>query len=112
MAKDASLATAALLRAGEVFAEQLGQPERAIAAYERVLERESGNLAAMLALDTLYRQQSMWKSLADLQLRIAKFVGDGPGTRRPVSARRPRAPRPRCRTPAAPPRRRRSPAGR
>ncbi|HEY8378395.1 MAG TPA: tetratricopeptide repeat protein, partial [Nannocystis sp.] len=76
MAKDASLATAALLRAGEVFAEQLGQPERAIAAYERVLEREPGNLAAMLALDTLYRQQGMWRSLADLQLRIAKYVSD------------------------------------
>ncbi|MBZ5713112.1 tetratricopeptide repeat protein [Nannocystis pusilla] len=76
MSKDASLATAALLRAGEVFAEQLGQPERAIAAYERVLEREQGNLAAMLALDALYRQQGMWKSLADLQLRLAKHVGD------------------------------------
>ncbi|WP_434415255.1 tetratricopeptide repeat protein [Nannocystis pusilla] len=75
-AKDGSLATAALLRAGEVFAEQLGQAERAIAAYERVLEREPGNLAAMLALDALYRQQGMWKSLADLQVRLSKHVAD------------------------------------
>lgn len=74
--RESILATAALLRAGEVFAEQLAQPERAIAAYERVLEREPGNLAAMLALDTLYRQQGLWKSLADLQLRIAKYTND------------------------------------
>lgn len=74
--REPTLATAALLRAGEVFTEQLAQPERAIAAYERVLEREPGNLAAMLALDALYRQQGLWKSLGELQLRLAKYTAD------------------------------------
>jgi tetratricopeptide (TPR) repeat protein len=43
--REPALATAALLRAGEIFAEQLNQPERAIAAYERVLERDPNNIA-------------------------------------------------------------------
>lgn len=74
--REATLGTAALLRAGEVFAEQLVQPERAIAAYERVLERDPGNLAAMLALDPLYRQQGLWRSLAELQAKLARHAND------------------------------------
>lgn len=74
--KEPALATAALLRAGEIFAEQLNQPERAIAAYERVLERDPANIAAMLALEPLYRQQGLWKSLVELYLRESKTLGD------------------------------------
>ncbi len=74
--KEPPLATAALLRAGEIFAEQLGQPERAIAAYERVLERDPGNIPAMLCLEPLYRQQGLWKSLVELYLRQSKVLVD------------------------------------
>ncbi len=74
--KEPPLATAALLRAGEIFAEQLSQPERAIAAYERVLERDPINIPAMLALEPLYRQQSLWKSLVELYLRQSKVLTD------------------------------------
>ena len=74
--KEPPLATAALLRAGEIFAEQLGQPERAIAAYERVLERDPINVSAMLALEPLYRQQNLWKSLVELYLRESKVLTD------------------------------------
>ena len=51
-------------------------PERAIAAYERVIERDPGNIAAMLALEPLYRQQGLWKSLVELFLRESKILGD------------------------------------
>jgi len=74
--KEPPLATAALLRAGEIFAEQLNQPERAIAAYERVLERDPINVPAMLALEPLYRQQNLWKSLVELYLRQSKVLID------------------------------------
>ena len=74
--RESSLATAALLRAGEIFAEQLNQPERAIAAYERVLERDPTNIPAMLALEPLYRQQGLWKSLVELFGRQAKVLTD------------------------------------
>ncbi len=74
--KEPPLATAALLRAGEIFAEQLNQPERAIAAYERVLERDPINVPAMLALEPLYRQQALWKSLVELYLRQSKVLTD------------------------------------
>jgi tetratricopeptide (TPR) repeat protein len=74
--REPALATAALLRAGEIFAEQLNQPERAIAAYERVIERDPTNIAAMLALEPLYRQQGLWKSLIELFLRESKVLGD------------------------------------
>ncbi|MBK7823929.1 tetratricopeptide repeat protein [Nannocystis sp.] len=74
--REPTLATAALLRAGEIFSEQLGQPERAIAAYERVLEREPGNVTAMLALEPLYRQQGLWKSLVELFTRQSRVLID------------------------------------
>lgn len=74
--REPALATAALLRAGEIFAEQMNQPERAIAAYERVLERDPINIAAMLALEPLYRQQGLWKSLVELYLRQSKTLTD------------------------------------
>jgi tetratricopeptide (TPR) repeat protein len=74
--KEPALATAALLRAGEIFSEQLAQPERAIAAFERVLERDPNNLSALLALEPLYRQQALWKSLVELYLRQSKALSD------------------------------------
>ncbi|MBL9102244.1 MAG: tetratricopeptide repeat protein [Myxococcales bacterium] len=74
--KEPALATSALLRAGEIFSEQLAQPERAIAAFERVLERDPSSLSALLALEPLYRQQGLWKSLVDLYLRQSKALAD------------------------------------
>ncbi|MEZ4450055.1 MAG: tetratricopeptide repeat protein [Nannocystaceae bacterium] len=75
-AREPSLAIAALLRAGEIWSEHLGQADRAIASYEAVLERDPENLAALFALEALYREKSAWKSLADVYSRQASILAD------------------------------------
>jgi len=76
-AREPSLAIAALLRAGEVWSDNLHQVDRAITSYEAVLERDPTNLAAQLALEPLYRDKAAWKSLASLHSREARNFTDG-----------------------------------
>ncbi|MCA9662453.1 MAG: hypothetical protein KC486_29205, partial [Myxococcales bacterium] len=75
-AKDKSLAIAALLRAGEVWSENLHQAERAISSYESVLELDPENLAALFALESLYREKSAWTMLAEVYARQARILRD------------------------------------
>ena len=75
-AVDKALSIAALLRAGEVWSEHLQQPERAIASYEAVLEIDPENLAALFALESLYREKSAWNMLADVYARQAQILRD------------------------------------
>ncbi len=72
---DPELATAAEMRLGEIWAEELGDPRRAIQAYEAVLERAPTHLGAMLALEPLYQRSGQWKRLADLHRRELRVVG-------------------------------------
>ncbi len=70
------VAIAALLRAGQVWAEHLKQDDRAIACFEAVLERDERHLAALLSLEQLYRRKGAWNALVDTYLREAVVVGD------------------------------------
>ncbi|MCA9688937.1 MAG: tetratricopeptide repeat protein, partial [Myxococcales bacterium] len=70
------IALAALLRAGEIWSEQLDQPDRAIACYEEVLRRDERNLAALMALEPLYRRKGAWNALVDVYLREAATFSD------------------------------------
>ena len=64
-----------LLRVARVYEEELGQTERAIATYRRVVDAEAENRDAMLALDRLYQQTERWGELADVlrrEIRLAQ----------------------------------------
>ncbi|HZO15515.1 MAG TPA: tetratricopeptide repeat protein, partial [Polyangiaceae bacterium] len=65
-----------LLRAGQIWNELLAQPEQATACYEQVLNIDDKNLAALLALETLYRQAGAWEALADVYARQAAVRRD------------------------------------
>ncbi|HHH28397.1 MAG TPA: tetratricopeptide repeat protein, partial [Polyangiaceae bacterium] len=73
---DHRLAIDALLRAGEIRAELLDRPTGAISAFCAVREREPDNLAALLALETLYRKTGAWSELAEVYSRQAAVLGD------------------------------------
>jgi golgin subfamily B member 1 len=64
-----------LLRVARVYEEELGQGERAIATYRRVVDAEAENRDAILALDRLYQQTERWGELADVlrrEIRLAQ----------------------------------------
>lgn len=73
---DPKLIVAALARAGEIWSDQLGEPRRACAAFERVLEREPGHLGALLSLEALYRRLSSFEDLARICASEAKVLTD------------------------------------
>lgn len=68
------LAIEALLRAGQIWSERLGNGPRAIVAHEAVLSIEPDNLAALLALEPLYRKACAWEKLAQTYGAQAKRV--------------------------------------
>src|SRR5689334_15489980 len=64
-----------LLRVARVYEEELGQGERAIATFRRVLDAEPENRDAILALDRLYQAGERWNDLADVlrrEIRLAQ----------------------------------------
>ncbi len=65
-AKDPRLAIDALLRQGEIYSDYLNKPKKAIAAYEIVMEKQPDNVAALLALEPLYRTTGALKKLTNL----------------------------------------------
>jgi tetratricopeptide (TPR) repeat protein len=73
---DAMLSVGSLVRAGEIWTDHLRSPERAIACYERVLERDPEHLGALLAIETLYRQVGKLAELAELHERQERVFTD------------------------------------
>jgi tetratricopeptide (TPR) repeat protein len=56
----------------QIYDEQLGRPEDAIAAYQKVLELEAGSWSALKALDDLFTRRQMWSELAEnLEAQLA-----------------------------------------
>ena len=58
----------------QIYDEQLGRPDDAIAAYQKVLELDPGSVRALQALDALFTRRQMWSDLAenlDAQLALA-----------------------------------------
>ncbi len=58
-----------LSRLARVNEQELGEVDRAIATYRRILEVEFDNKAAVLALDRLYTATSRWRDLSDVLRR-------------------------------------------
>ncbi len=77
---DPSLASAALMRQGAIWAEALNDPRRAIGCFEHVLERDPGHISALLSLEMLYRKVGAFESLARTYATEARVLED-PGAR-------------------------------
>lgn len=77
---DPSLAMAARLRQGDIFARDLGDARRAIECYDRVVEQEPDNLLALMALEQLHRKVGNWEQLAGIYGSLARVQQD-PGAR-------------------------------
>jgi tetratricopeptide (TPR) repeat protein len=72
---DARLAIEALVRAGDVHRDLLSQPTDAITSFEAIITLDPENLAALLALEGLYRRAARWDDLAavyGMQARVLK----------------------------------------
>lgn len=75
---EAALRAVELERYALVLDKRLEDPEKAIAAWNRVLELTPKNRTALDALARLYRSQSKWRELADvLGRQIAVYLGSG-----------------------------------
>ncbi|MGC4088798.1 MAG: tetratricopeptide repeat protein [Polyangiaceae bacterium] len=74
--KDVRLTIAALLRAGEVYRDDLGDPSRAVRAFEGVLERDPSHIEALLALEPLYAERGAWEALAGIYSTEARVLSD------------------------------------
>ena len=66
-----------LVRAGAVLERELGDAERAIGAYNRVLEIDDSNAEALASLDRLYSQIGEDEKLADILQRRLAVTLDG-----------------------------------
>lgn len=75
-AKDPKLAVAALLREGEVWRDELGEPVRAITCFEAVLVRDPGHVDALLALEPLYAERGAWDLLSQVLSSEARVFND------------------------------------
>jgi tetratricopeptide (TPR) repeat protein len=74
--RDGRLATWALLRAGEVYRDDLGDPHKAVRAFEAVLERDPSHVEALLALEPLYAERGAWDLLANVYAAEARVLSD------------------------------------
>jgi tetratricopeptide (TPR) repeat protein len=77
---DPKLAIAALLRAGEIWQGELGAAQKAIECFEAVLEKEPGHIDALLSLEALYAERSLWEPLAKVYATEARVLTE-PGAR-------------------------------
>jgi cellulose synthase operon protein C len=77
---DPKLAIAALLRAGEVWQAELGAAQKAIECFEAVLEKDPGHIDALLSLEALYAERSLWEQLAKVYATEARVFSE-PGAR-------------------------------
>lgn len=74
--RDARLSIWALLRAGEVYRDDLSDPARAVKAFEAVLERDPSHVEALLALEPLYAERGAWDQLASVYAAEARVLSD------------------------------------
>lgn len=73
---DKGLSIGALLRAGEVWSDHIGDVRRAIGCYVKVLEKDAAHVGALLALEPLYRKAQAWPQLAALYKRQYDVLAD------------------------------------
>jgi cellulose synthase operon protein C len=77
---DPKLAIGALLRAGEIWQTELGAAQKAIECFEAVLEKDPGHIDALLSLEALYAERSLWEPLAKVYATEARVLSE-PGAR-------------------------------
>ena len=63
---DAIHATTVLMRQGEIYRDELDDPDLAIHCFEAVLQHEIGMIPALLALEPLYAKADAWDKLAQV----------------------------------------------
>jgi tetratricopeptide (TPR) repeat protein len=73
---DPKLAISALLRAGEIWQTELGAAQKAIECFEAVLEKEPGHIDALLSLEALYAERSLWEPLAKVYATEARVLSE------------------------------------
>jgi len=66
-----------LVRVARVYEEELGQRDKAISTFRRVLDPEPDNHVAILALDRLYQAAERWTDLAEILRREIRQTNDG-----------------------------------
>ncbi len=76
---DPRLVVSALLRAGQVYRDDLGEAARAIRCFEQVLEREPSELEALFALEPLYASAGAWEALATVYAKESRVLSDKRG---------------------------------
>jgi len=76
-AAEPARAIEALVRAAEVCRHRIGQPDRAVAAYEQVRVHQPDHVGALVALEGLYRRVAAWGRLAALYADQAEVLTDG-----------------------------------
>jgi tetratricopeptide (TPR) repeat protein len=74
--QDHRAAIDAFLRAGQIYDELLARPDRATTMFEAVRAIQHDNLAALLALEPLYRHAGRWRELVDVYATQAGVLGD------------------------------------
>ncbi len=80
LAVDPELRVTLGLRLGALAETQLGRPEEAVEAYQRVLDDAPGHAQAVEALARLYERQAMWPELLD-NLRMQAGIEEEPARR-------------------------------
>jgi len=78
--RDPKLAIAALLRSGEIWQGELGAAQKAIECFEAVLERDPAHIDALLSLEALYAERSLWEPLSKIYATEARVFSE-PGSR-------------------------------
>lgn len=73
---DPKLSIGALLRAGEIWQTELGAAQKAIECFEAVLEKEPGHVDALLSLEALYAERSLWEPLAKIYATEARVLSE------------------------------------
>jgi cellulose synthase operon protein C len=73
---DPKLAIAALLRAGEIWQTELGAAQKAIECFEAVLEKDPGHIDALLSLEGLYAERSLWEPLSRVYATEARVFSE------------------------------------
>jgi tetratricopeptide (TPR) repeat protein len=73
---DNALETSVLVRQGEIYRDKLGDAELAIDTFEAVLEHETGNVTALIALEPLYTRAKAWDKLATAYFEMGKKLED------------------------------------
>jgi tetratricopeptide (TPR) repeat protein len=76
--QDAALRVALSLRAAAIYADRLGEPQRAFRAYERVLAAEPGHEQAARALIAIYEKDQKWQRLPALFETVLAALPAGP----------------------------------